>query len=138
MFLLKLNIKQNRGSPNKKYNVILKFFHQNIRAQTVTAVASNFDLLQIHFGGLAGVATPGKVCKFSPHLTLKSVFPELKLKQNCYTNMNFFFRQNWQFNHKVGPPFSTNIMYLKDYFYILTKYGIKATSKFQFLSYLVN
>ena len=55
------------------------------------AVANNFDLLQIHFGGLGGVATPGKVCKFSPHLTLESIFPELKLKQNFYINMKIFF-----------------------------------------------
>ena len=34
MFLLKIKIKQNPGCPNKGYNAILKYIHQNIRAYT--------------------------------------------------------------------------------------------------------
>ena len=34
-------------------------------------------------GGRRGVATPGTLCNFYPHLSLKTVFPALKLTQNC-------------------------------------------------------
>ena len=42
----------------------------------------------------------------------------------------FFFLENWQFNHKLGPPVSpTNILCLKNYPHNLTKYEMKGTSK---------
>ena len=54
-------------------------------------------------GGLGGAATPGKVCNIYSHLSLETVFPVLKLTQNCCINIHTFFLKNWQFNHKLGP-----------------------------------
>ena len=65
---------------------------------------------------------------FLRHLGFKTLFPELKLTQNCYINIDIFCKKYWQFNHKLGlPPFSSNILCLKDYLHNLTKYEIKGT-----------
>ena len=41
-----------------------------------------------------------------------------------------FFPENWQFNHRFGLPLSTtNLLYLKDCPYHLTKCEIKSASK---------
>ena len=46
-----------------------------------------------------------KFCNFYPHLSLKTVFPALKLTYLCCINMNISFLENWQFlNHKWDPP----------------------------------
>ena len=53
-----------------------------------------------------------------------------------------FFLENWQFNHKLGPPlYFTKIMGPKDYPHNLRKYKIKGTSKipiFQLSNFPVN
>ena len=73
---------------------------------------------------LGEAAKPGKFCNSFPLLNLEIVFPALKLTINCYLNMSIFFHENWQFNHKMGPPLSsTNILCQ------LTKYEINGTSK---------
>ena len=67
------------------------------------ALASTFGLFQIQMRGLGGVATPGKLYNFYPHLNLETRFSELKLTQNCYININIsFFFEKWQFNHISG------------------------------------
>ena len=58
------------------------------------------------WGIWGGVAIPGKFCNFSPLLNLETLFPALKLTRYCYLKSTFFFHENWQFNHKLGPsPF---------------------------------
>ena len=43
-----------------------------------------------------------KFCNFYPHLSLKIVFPVLKLTQICCINIcEHLFLENWQFNHKL-------------------------------------
>ena len=44
-----------------------------------------------------------KVCFFYPHLSLETVFLPLKLTQIFCINMNIYFLENWQFNHKSVP-----------------------------------
>ena len=44
-----------------------------------------------------GQCYPRKILQF---------LPSFKLTQNCYINMNIFFLENWQFNHKLDHPFS--------------------------------
>ena len=68
---------------------------------------------------------------FYSHLSLKTVFPALKMTLNCYINIwTFLFLENWQFVNKLSLPISfTNILSLKDYPHNLTKYEIKGTSK---------
>ena len=74
--------------------------------------------------------TLGKLCSFSPLLSLETVFPALKVTQNCYLNVNISFFENWPFNHILGPlRFSTNILCLKNYPHNLTKYEINRPSK---------
>ena len=77
-----------------------------------------------------------KFCNFYPHLSLETVFPALKLTQICCINMNIFFLENWQFNHKLAPPL-LNLPSLKDCPHSLAKYESKQNSKlsiFQLIS----
>ena len=66
-------------------------------------LAKKFGLSQISWGIWGGVAIPGKFCNFSPLLNLETLFPALKLTRYCYLKSTFFFHENWQFNHKLGP-----------------------------------
>ena len=50
-----------------------------------------------------GTATPEKVRNSYSYLSLETVFPVLKLTQNCYINIHTFFLKSWQFNHKLDP-----------------------------------
>ena len=46
-----------------------------------------------------------KFCNLYPHLSLKTIFPALKLTQICCINMNISFLENCQFlNQKLAPP----------------------------------
>ena len=49
-------------------------------------------------------AFPGKFCNFYPHLRLETVFPALKLTQNCCIKINIYFLENWRFNRKKATP----------------------------------
>ena len=50
-------------------------------------------------------ASRGTVCNFYSHLSLETVFPALKLTQNCCRNVKISFLENWQLNHNLFPPF---------------------------------
>ena len=117
LFLLKISIKRNLRFPFGEYNTFFNHIHQNIRDyprskenlhwtviwktlhieqyEQSKGLTSKFSLFQIHLRDLVGVAIPGNVCNFWSHLNLEKVFIELKLTQNCYTNVNkcehFFF-----------------------------------------------
>ena len=103
----------------KSLSLKVKHFHQNIRTYldqwlakycvleinlskercwlaSWEVFANKFCLSQIQLGILALVTMPGKFCNFS-------LFPTLKLAENCYLNMNISFLEKWQFNHKLGP-----------------------------------
>ena len=69
------------------------------------------------------------ICNFYPHLSLRTLFPALKLTQLCFINLNiFFFLENWQFNHKLAP-LPLHIPSLKDCPHNLTKYESKQNSE---------
>ena len=53
--------------------------------------ANKFGLFQTYLGGLRVSATSGKFDYFYSHLSLETVFPALKLTQNCYINVNISF-----------------------------------------------
>ena len=42
-----------------------------------------------------GVTTSGRLCIFYLYLSLETVFPAIKLIQNCYINMNIYFYLKW-------------------------------------------
>ena len=54
-------------------------------------LANKFDLSKIQMGILVLVTMPRKSCNFSALLSLETVFPALKLIENCYLNMNISF-----------------------------------------------
>ena len=111
LFLLKVKIKQNPGSPNKEYNTIFKRIHPIIRAYSRikkicidrwfwnlyyilgrlrTKRGVGELVFQIYFGGLSVGATPIKFCKFYSHFSLK------QYSQHFYTKLlnkyeHFFF-----------------------------------------------
>ena len=60
-------------------------------------------------------ATPRKLCNFYPRLSLETVFPALKLPQNCYI-MN------------IGSP-THHILFLRDNPHNVTKYESKGILK---------
>ena len=66
-------------------------------------LANKFGLSKIQLGILLLVTTPGKFCNCSPLLSLERTFPALKLTENCYLNMNIYFLEKCQFNHKLCP-----------------------------------
>ena len=51
-------------------------------------LANKFGLPEIQMGIPVLVTTPTKFCNFSALLSLETVFPALKLTENCYLNMN--------------------------------------------------
>ena len=98
LFLLKIKIKQNPDCPNKEYNAILKHIHQNIRAyfrskknpSKVRRWQTSLVCSKCSWGS-GGVVILGRFSNFEPHLSLETVFPALKLTQNCYIIMNISF-----------------------------------------------
>ena len=54
-------------------------------------LANKFDLSEIQMGIVVLVTTSRKSCNFSALLSLETVFPGLKLTENCYLNMNISF-----------------------------------------------
>ena len=68
-----------------------------------------------------GSTGTGKFCNLYPPLSLETVFPALKLTQNCYLHDNNLII-NW-------PSRSCAHVVLKDYPYYLTKYEEKGTPK---------
>ena len=54
-------------------------------------LANKFDLSKIQMGILVLVTMSRKSCNFSALLSLETVFPALKLTENCYLNMNISF-----------------------------------------------
>ena len=63
--------------------------------------------LKYSWGLWEGVATPGKFCNFPPLLSLETVFPALKLTQNCYLNIKISsFWKTGNLFHKVERLFS--------------------------------
>ena len=52
---------------------------------------NKFGLFQLQLESLGEVKTPGKFCNYFPHLSFETVFPVLKLTQNCYIKMNISF-----------------------------------------------
>ena len=110
-FLLKIKINQNAGCLNEEYNAIFKHIHQNVRAyprsknvctdqwlwkyyclfRRVGAkrdVAEQVSFVSNLFGGSEGQCHLRKIDYFYSHLILETVFPALKLTQNCYINAN--------------------------------------------------
>ena len=115
-FLLHLKLEQNPDWPNKKYNGIFEYIHQNIRNyrrnkknlhwsmnekvllhirknQRKESIASldKCGLFQMQLTGLGGNAITGKFYIFCLHVILERVFPALKLTRNCCVNMNISF-----------------------------------------------
>ena len=115
-FLLHLKFERNADCPNKKYNAIFEYIHQNIRTyrrnkkdlhwwinekvllhirknQRKESIASldKCGLFQMQMRGLGGNAITGKFYIFYLHVILEIVFPALKLTQNCCVNMNISF-----------------------------------------------
>ena len=109
--LLHLKFEQNPDCPNKKYNAIFEYIHQNIRTycrnkkylhwsmngkvllhigknQRKERIASmdKCGLFQMQLRGLGGNAITGKNFIFSLHVRLDTVFPALKLTQNLCIN----------------------------------------------------
>ena len=41
-------------------------------------------------------------CNFYCHL-METVFPVVKLTQNCCIQIHKYFLEKWQFNHRLGP-----------------------------------
>ena len=104
-----IKIEQNKSAleNNAIYNAIFKHIHHNIRAHSRSKKAYIDQWLRKYcvlgkicekqgvrehvwfvpniVGESREVVTPGKFCNFFPHLSLKTVFPALKLSQNCFT-----------------------------------------------------
>ena len=76
-------------------------------------------------------AATRKLCNLQPHLSLETVFPALKLTQNCCLNYKHFFLKsvnliiNWL-------PISYAHVLLKDFPYHVTKYEGMGTAKISF------
>ena len=64
---------------------------QNLADLESKALANKFGLSQIQLGGLGKSHNPRKFGNFFAHLNLETVFPALKLTQNCYKNMSISF-----------------------------------------------
>ena len=63
-------------------NVII-YWEESEQSKTLASKCGWFQN-QLGVWGAGSGTTPRKSCNFYPHLTLKTVFPALKLPQNCY------------------------------------------------------
>ena len=80
-------------------------------------------MFQLQLRGLGeDRTTPGKFCKFYSHSSLKTVFPVLRVTQNCYMNIKI---TSW----KLVLLSLLQTPCLKKYIHNLKKYEIKWTSK---------
>ena len=80
-----------------------------------------------------------KFCNFYPNLSLETVFPALKLTQICCINIyDIAFPENWQFNHKLAPPFLHTYQAWKTVLTIRQNVKVNGTQKYQFSNSLVN
>ena len=86
----------------------------------------------------AGSAATRKFCNLYPHLCLETVFPALKLTQNCYLhyNMTIFFLKTGSLIIDCLLPMPHVV--LKNFSHHLTKYEGKGTSKISIFKLLVN
>ena len=79
-----------------------------------------------------------KVCFFYPHLSLETVFLPLKLTQIFCINMNIYFLENWQFNHKSVPHLLHTYQAWKTVLKIRQNLKVCGIQKFKFSNSLVN
>ena len=79
-----------------------------------------------------------KVCIFYPHLSLETVFLPLKLTQIFCINMNIYFLENWQFNHKSVPHLLHTYQAWKTVLKIWQNLKVCGIQKFKFSNSLVN
>ena len=63
-----------------------KYFEYWKESEQSEVLANKLGLFQIQLGGSERKHNPSR--------------------HNCYIDKNVFFLENWQFNHKLGPPFS--------------------------------
>ena len=70
------------------YEFILACWEESKQSQVYM---NKCGLFQIHLGGLTVGATSGKFGCFYSYLSLETVFPALKLTQNCSINLNISF-----------------------------------------------
>ena len=111
-FLLKIEIKQNPGCPNKEYNSIFEHINHITRAYPRSKKKICIDrwlwkyycvleeseqrwtnvICSKHIWGIWGSVPPsGKFWYFYSHWSLEAVFPALKLTHNCYIIINILF-----------------------------------------------
>ena len=80
-----------RGKKSLHWSMIMKILLYILEEFEQSELKANkCGLFQINSGNLRIGATPGKFCYYS-HLRLETVFPALKLTQNCYIFVNISF-----------------------------------------------
>ena len=79
-----------------------------------------------------------KFCNFYPQITLETVFSALKLTQIYWINMNIYFHENWQFNHKLASPHLLTYQVWKSILTYLQNMKVGRIQKFKFSIFLVN
>ena len=119
---------------------IIAYCEESKQSKTLAGKCYLLQTINIVGVGL-GVCSPatGKFCNLYRHLSLKTVFPALKLTQNCCFDYNIFFLKagnliiNWL-------PFSYARVTLKNSLCYLIKYECKETfdSVFRLFSELEN
>ena len=89
-----------------QWSTIWKIYYILGRIQVKWGVGKQLLFILETAGGLEGEGcySPKNILQFSPSIfTKETVFPELKLPQNCYIN-SIVFLENWLFNHKLTSP----------------------------------
>ena len=66
---------------------ISAYWEESEQSETL---GDKYGLLQIQLGSMEG-RNPKTFCGLYHRLSLKTLFPELKLTKNCYINMNISF-----------------------------------------------
>ena len=81
-----------------------------------------------------GSTATWKFCNLYQHLCFETIFPNLKMTENCYLQY-IFFLENWQFNHRLTPPLLCHMLYWKTILTIWQNMKARGLQKSQFFKW---
>ena len=115
-------------------DILNKFsYFQYLYINSKDTVNSHWEFVNIW------IKITSEILQFLPSFNLGNSIPALKLTQICCIKfMNVSFLENWQFNHKLAPPFLHTYQTQKIVLIIRQNIKVSKIQKYQFSNSLVN